>query len=110
MSDVPLWNVTVVQPPQHLDGVRPELHLQVIDQMQPPVLVDLSEQCHFRIGGASAGQGAPRVVAQAAYDGGAQTARAENRMRFAPEWLEQALEAMQRGAGMTDYLCALLNQ
>ena len=80
---------------QDFFGRVAQIYAQMVNQLQFALFVDLCEQRHFRVGRAALHQCAAGVVAHAAQDGRADTGRADDRMRFAPQRFQQQFELVQ---------------
>ena len=102
--------VAVLQAGEDLLGAVAQLDPQVIDQLQRAVILHLRVERQFGIGRAAAYQGAAGVVADAAEHRGADAGRADHRMRLAIQRRQRLLQAIQGGAGQTDYLLAIVDQ
>ena len=90
--------------------VLAEVDAEVVDEFEFALFVDAGVERHFGVGGAAVDERAAGVVADAADDGGANAAGADDAVRFAADGGQFVFEFVEGGAGQGDGLRAVFDE
>src|SRR5262249_55807205 len=82
----------------------------MVDELNLAFAVEAREECQLCIDRSSMYQRPPRVVADTAEYRGTKTRRADDGVRFAPQWFQRVLKLEEGGAGMADHLPSFVDQ
>ena len=102
--------VALLQAGKHLFRAVAQLDTQVVNQREAAIGLHLRIERQFGVGRATAYQGPAGVITHTAEHRGADAGGANHRMRLAAQRRQLPFQPIQRGAGQTHHLLALINQ
>ena len=109
-GDVGVCVVAALQAVQQAFRMLAEVDAEVVDEFEFAVFIDAGVERHFGVGGAAVDERAAGVVADAADDGGADAAGADDAVRFAADGGQFVFEFVEGGAGQGDGLRAVFDE